>query len=215
MSTSDYWRNAALFGLAGLVCSLYIAIDAAPVPGDARLAGWVQDIEILREIEGPINAAGTFRAHVVVLLVAAIAVIAGMGGAVKRGERNAALGALIGAGLLRMFNRILKEATQSPRPSEDYGVDILGSFHGYGFPSGHVYGDVVVYGVIALLAPIIVGARSALVLRIACFALVVLAGPARVVVGAHWPSDVVGGYIWGMAALALAAAAGRRVAGLR
>ena len=42
--------------------------------------------------------------------------------------------------------------------------------------------------------------------------LLVLAGPARVVAGAHWPSDVVGGYLWGFGILALAIVAAQTFA---
>ncbi|HWO93583.1 MAG TPA: phosphatase PAP2 family protein, partial [Dehalococcoidia bacterium] len=52
-------------------------------------------------------------------------------------------------------------------------------------------GDVIPHQHIRLLA------------RTACVLIVALMGPARVFTGAHWPSDVVGGYAFGLLVLAV------------
>ncbi len=39
---------------------------------------------------------------------------------------------------------------------------------------------------------------------LACLALILLTGYGRILVGAHWPSDVLGGYLWGGLLLLLA-----------
>ena len=84
-------------------------------------------------------------------------------------------------------------------------------FDGYGFPSGHVYGDVLIFGVLAVIAPVVFGRTAGAAARVLCLAVIVLAGPARMVIGAHWPSDVLGGYLWGATALCLAVIGGRRL----
>ena len=107
---------------------------------------------------------------------------------------------------------VLKDDRAIAAPGCQLWADDRCDFGGYGFPSGHVYGDCVVYGLLAVMAPAWVSPRFVPVVRAACVAIIVLAGPVRVVIGAHWPSDVLGGYLWGMAAVALATWFGRWVA---
>ena len=104
--------------------------------------------------------------------------------------------ATVGEGLLNLF---LKDVCQRPRPTG-------GELHpgGWSFPSGHSMGSFVVYGMLAYLLMLavrrwwvraaIVGGLSLLVLAI---------GFSRAYLGAHWPSDVVGGFAAGAVWLAL------------
>jgi undecaprenyl-diphosphatase len=75
---------------------------------------------------------------------------------------------------------------------------------GIGYPSGHVFGALVVYGFIAA----VVGRRIAVrplryALAIAVAAFVAAMALARVALGAHWPADVLGAAVAGVAYLAL------------
>jgi undecaprenyl-diphosphatase len=69
---------------------------------------------------------------------------------------------------------------------------------GLGFPSGHAMSAALVFGTLAYLA---MGGIAHITLRRAvvgvCLALILLTGYGRVYVGAHWPSDVLGGWLWG------------------
>ena len=76
------------------------------------------------------------------------------------------------------------------------------------FPSGHAMSGIdmwAVLGVILLCAP--VGGRLPRVVGALVVAVGVLLGPSRLVLGVHWPSDVLAGWLLG-AAVACAAAAG-------
>ena len=98
---------------------------------------------------------------------------------------------------LRLLNAALKLLIESPRPSEAL-VAISENANGYGFPSGHTSGATLLFGVIFLVAPCLTARRSLQIgIRTAAVVMIALAGISRIYVGAHWPSDVAGGYLWG------------------
>ena len=68
------------------------------------------------------------------------------------------------------------------------------------YPSGHTLGTIVQYGFAIYLAFRLGLHRRFAVPIVALLALpIVLVGPARIVVGVHWPSDVLGAYLLGAA----------------
>jgi membrane-associated phospholipid phosphatase len=73
-----------------------------------------------------------------------------------------------------------------------------------GFPSGHVTAAAAFFGVVAYLAQRLPWRGARVTVQVAGAALVLLVALARVVLRAHWPSDVLGGVALG---LALASAA--------
>jgi undecaprenyl-diphosphatase len=71
---------------------------------------------------------------------------------------------------------------------------------GFSFPSGHTLNSTVTYGLIALLvwrSGLPTWLRWAVVLGLA--ALIVLVGLSRIALGVHYPSDVLGGWLAGLA----------------
>ena len=78
------------------------------------------------------------------------------------------------------------------------------------FPSGHAMSGVtmwVVLGTILLVAP--VGGRLPRIVGVLALAVGLLMGPSRLVLGVHWPSDVLGGWLLGGAVVCGTAAAVR------
>jgi undecaprenyl-diphosphatase len=103
--------------------------------------------------------------------------------------------ATLGVGML---NIELKNAFARPRPP---GAP---PEWGWSFPSGHSMGSFVVYGMLAYLIVLSVRRPLARNTAVAGLALLILAiGFSRVYLGAHFPSDVVGGFLAGTVWLTL------------
>ncbi len=95
----------------------------------------------------------------------------------------------------RVANSIVKEAVERPRPSADL-LNVVRHDSGYGFPSGHTVGTAALFGVLFFVIPAAVPWRPVQwLLQLGCLLLIVSAGPARVYVGVHWPSDVLASYL--------------------
>jgi undecaprenyl-diphosphatase len=105
----------------------------------------------------------------------------------------------------QILNRVLKNFFDRPRPSI---VDHIDAVHSMSFPSGHAMTSLVTYGSIAYLVARLEptpglrrttwGLAAVLVLGI---------GMSRMYLGVHYPSDIVAGFIGGLAWLAFVAAA--------
>lgn len=211
-------RVAAWCGGAAVILTLLVAWHGTPLPGDIRVIREFQGVRLLDENQDWVNALG--RYHWQLAGVAAALLLAAFGPwlglrAGGQKERLSAVWTIVLALGLRILSNPLKEMAQAQRPSTDFHVRVAADFPGYGFPSGHVYSDVLMYGALAVIAPSLLGRGAGTAARVFFVAVIVLAGPMRMAVGAHWPSDVLGGYLWGIAALCLAVAGGRRLAGQR
>ena len=193
------------FGLAGLLTlfvifvsvfiTLQLSVEAAEeetISGDVMVSNWVQRasipgveylVELLNWIGRPIPLA---------LLTGIVAV-----GLMSR-RRYAEAILVLPTTATHAVNALLKNVIQSPRPTDEY-VRIQDQAAGFGFPSGHTMAVVVFCGVIAYLAWRLIEHRR---LRYGVHALVALVvigiGFSRIYSGAHWPSDVLGGYLWGI-----------------
>jgi undecaprenyl-diphosphatase len=81
---------------------------------------------------------------------------------------------------------------------------IVAKSDGLGFPSGHAFGAALLYGAIAIIAPQVVADRLASrAIQVFSVALMTLIALSRVRLGVHWPSDVVGGLLFGLGAVCL------------
>lgn len=105
--------------------------------------------------------------------------------------------------LPRLAQGLLKELVERPRPPADL-VRISEHPTTFSFPSGHVVTALTFFGLLFLLAPVV--ARQPLVRWLTqgfCLFVVLGMGPASVYTGAHWPSDVLGGYVLSLLYLAV------------
>ena len=74
----------------------------------------------------------------------------------------------------------------------------------FGFPSGHATAAAAFFGAVLYLAGSLPPARRRVVRALAVVC-IVLVGCARIILRAHWPSDVLGGITLGLALATLAA----------
>jgi membrane-associated phospholipid phosphatase len=96
-----------------------------------------------------------------------------------------------------LLNEIVKRMIKRPRPTKEL-VTVVKVINEPSFPSGHVMYYTNFYGLlIYLLATNWRSGRIRNFLISVCAVLIACIGPSRVYLGAHWPSDVAAGYIYG------------------
>lgn len=109
-----------------------------------------------------------------------------------------------GAGILVLLaillSSLLKIVLRRARPVTYKTRSLIVTFS---FPSGHTVGATVAYGTFALLAFSAYDGLLSVVMGSSMVLLIVLVGLSRVYLGAHYPSDVVAGWLLGGGVLAV------------
>ena len=193
------WRSLLLVSwLALLGLSIALAVLAArydTLPGDVRIAAWAQGQPFPGDsLSDAVRAITTTE---VVLATGAVAVA----GLWLLGRRREAALLLVGLIVLPLLQSGLKELVDRPRPSELL-VDLRAGFSSASFPAGHVMSPTYLYGFL-LYVSLRSGLPGALRLVVGLWSAFVLvaAGPPNVWLGVHWPSDILGGWAWGLVLL--------------
>lgn len=100
-----------------------------------------------------------------------------------------------------LINALIKRAIGRPRPLDTL-VEVFVPSPGFSFPSGHVMFYTVFFGfLLFLVLTRMPAALLRLLLAIPLAGLVLLVGPSRIILGAHWLSDVVAAYLLGLVIL--------------
>jgi len=191
-------RNATIILMLGIIATvLFVALTAMVMAH--RTAGLDRELILsLRSDAGPLLTtfllAVTFtsgKLAIPAVIVFAIAIHR------QLGARAAAyyIGACLTAQLL---NAALKHAVDRVRP---HGVSpLLTAAGGYSFPSADAMLAVVIFGLGTLLLTRSIRSQALRLAAISMAALFVIAAAiARVYLGAHWPTDVLGGVLAGSA----------------
>jgi undecaprenyl-diphosphatase len=184
----------------GLACALAFLVLATLV---VRRGGFAFDEPLAAAVQALPVPVGFWEACTFLggAILVPIGVVSVLGAGLSRRIRLALIIVivLIGAAL---FTELVKDVVARPRPT----MDPLVTAQGYSFPSGHSLNSTVTYGLLALVAW-----RTRLRLAVRRAAAVVgvvvpvLVGLSRIALGVHWPTDVLAGWLAGVAFVALAA----------
>ena len=129
-----------------------------------------------------------------VLLGLVFAVAAGV---LRRRDLLVQLGVVI---VLRLAGQVLKPIFDSPRPGVEFQPDPELVSSTLGYPSGHAYTATIVATMLIVFVSVLDLSRAARwVTAITAVLITVLALIARIHIGAHWPSDTLGGVLFGLA----------------
>lgn len=90
---------------------------------------------------------------------------------------------------------ILKMLFGRARPMSDYAANLR--VDTFSFPSGHSSGSMIAYGLLAYIALKLLPQPYGLFAAVICGCIIALIGISRIYLGAHFPSDVIAGWLLG------------------
>lgn len=148
-----------------------------------------QFVQSLPDWMAPVMHIATFLGQPLLTIPLVIGIIAY--GFLKKNKRLAIAGLVAGATFT--LNSLLKLLVQRDRPET---ADFL-AVHSFSFPSGHASSTVVIFGLVAIILWQLLPRAWARVAVGSIALLTVLVGVSRVYLGAHYPSDVLAGWVVG------------------
>ena len=164
------------------------------LPGDLALTRAVQDWPLPSLLSRTVRTFGDIR--LLLPLGGLMAVVAWISG-----SRRFSIIIVVGLIALQPYQFLIKETADRPRPSTSL-VDVRGNATSPSFPAGHVLSPTVVGGLIFYaLVRRRASWRDYRAASLLAGGFLILAGIVNIHLGVHWPSDVVGGYLWGLALL--------------
>lgn len=120
------------------------------------------------------------------------------------GLRWEALVLAFATGGVQVMGQLIKLVVQRARPTPDL-VNVFAPMNEYSFPSSHVLHFTVFFGLLMFLIYTLAPHSRLRILGVGiCAAFIALIGVSRIYLGQHWPSDVLGAYLFASIWLALA-----------
>ena len=190
------WSAVGLVAVSGFVALVFnLLFEPELTAADHAISNLVQSFR-----NGPGDAAVvaiTMAGDGFVLTAVAAALLVGL--AVSRRWRVAAVAAL-GIASASAFVPLLKSILQRPRPTALYS-----GAEAFSFPSGHATLSATILGLVAVILAQDRPRRMQFAVYATTVAVVVAIAASRVYLGAHWPSDVTAGLLFGTALVSLLA----------
>jgi undecaprenyl-diphosphatase len=189
------WRAELLFvvGLAAFGVLAFYAKANAYFEWDVLAARAVQSVA-LPGVAGLMRAVSVFGDGVWSWALTGAALVLFL----LRGRRTEASALFLSTAGGALLNHLFKRYVARPRPTLEH-VRVSGEWAYESFPSGHVTFYVCFFGFLFFAAFALLPKKS-LKRRLACALAalpVLLVGLSRVYLGAHWPSDTLGAYLFG------------------
>ncbi len=186
----------ALLCVFGLVTSAVVLLN--PVTLDVPITKGVQELNF--GPFGALMAAVSWPGFQPYNYVFPLVAIIGVAALLKRVVEAAFLAL---ASLASGLDEVVKALVHRGRPSADL-VHVIGHPIGYSFPSGHVTEYTLFFGFsFYLVFTLMRHGWARTLLLVFCAAMIALVGVSRIWLGAHWASDVLGGYTLGLGVLLL------------
>ncbi len=183
-------------GYVLLAAAIVIAILARfneSLPGDVSLIKWMQNRHrpaITSFMDG-VSLLGRSPPLVGVVCATAISLFLVQQ---RRGRRTTNYRTAVGVLVIMFFNPIIQIFVNRARPPASLVREPLG---GQSFPSGHAYEAMVVFGFFIYLTDVFVrGMRLRRFIQAFLACLILAMGVSRIYLGAHWPSDVLGSFLF-------------------
>ena len=189
----DPWAWTGIAGAAGFLLLAWMVGAKGGLAFDDPVSSFVEGLPI----PAGFWEACTFIGGAILIPIGVLFVLAAL---VSGRVRLAVIVAVVLIGGV-LFTDVVKDVVARPRPPGQ--ADPLLTFS---FPSGHSLNSTVTYGLIAVAAWR--GRLSVAVRRVVvavCVALPILVGLSRIALGVHYPSDVLAGWLGGVAFVALGA----------
>ena len=199
--------RSAIFALICVIAFVSLALPAASqqlIPGDSFLYGAMQTLRLplLRPFFHVVTEAGSYK----VLVPIGVGILFWQ----RKHVRRMGFLTLYALGIVPL-EVWAKLAIARPRPHDYLGLAPL-VHTSHGFPSGHALAAAAFYGMLlVLLRRDIDNPTWQYVLSGGTLVLVLLIGVSRIYIGAHWPSDVLGGFALGGGYCILAKAVYERI----